>query len=434
MHIFIAALGSVRQITDSAAAVVFSESYEPFGDALGSVRQLTDSSAAVVFSQSYEPFGGSQTSNGTSSSNYGFAGEWTDATGLQHLRARYYNTGTGRFTSRDTWGGDNERPLSLNKWAYVEGNPVNYTDPTGRCLIGEPDNSGICSGETGPYDSPTADYHNANQLSALITKSRGGKNSGNGDATTRGNVETPPPGISWNPSIAVNNREPQLGTTQYWGSPNGDGIFTGGAGYNSPFGANICGQASLSVIVASTVGGSNWLSKIWDYTDNTEEPVVNTVLAEALLQLAYYSGDKNWHHYIYNFASRYSLEITSVTGNPGSEEFTYGNVPGSFGTNPYSYERYEQSYPDGIKRMIASGHYYMAFLNITASGILKPTAGIPHYVTIAGFSAQWDHNVLDSKWNWVKIYNSFNNRHEYYWWNEFRISVTPGYALEIWHD
>lgn len=34
------------------------------------------------------------------------AGEWTDATGLQHLRARYLDTNVGRFTTKDTWGGD----------------------------------------------------------------------------------------------------------------------------------------------------------------------------------------------------------------------------------------------------------------------------------------------------------------------------------------
>jgi hypothetical protein len=33
--------------------------------------------------------------------------------------------------TRDTWPGEVNRPLSLNRWGYVEGNPVNLTDPTG---------------------------------------------------------------------------------------------------------------------------------------------------------------------------------------------------------------------------------------------------------------------------------------------------------------
>ena len=64
--------------------------------------------------------------------SYGFTGEqYGDSTQLLFLRARYYNPADGRFQSRDTWGGDYNRPLSLNRWMYVEGNPVNYTDPTG---------------------------------------------------------------------------------------------------------------------------------------------------------------------------------------------------------------------------------------------------------------------------------------------------------------
>lgn len=37
----------------------------------------------------------------------------------------------GRFLTRDTWMGDYISPLSLNRWMYVEGNPVNLTDPSG---------------------------------------------------------------------------------------------------------------------------------------------------------------------------------------------------------------------------------------------------------------------------------------------------------------
>ena len=40
--------------------------------------------------------------------------------------------GTGRFLSRDNWAEDYNSPMSLNKWMYVEGNPVNYVDPSGK--------------------------------------------------------------------------------------------------------------------------------------------------------------------------------------------------------------------------------------------------------------------------------------------------------------
>lgn len=51
------------------------------------------------------------------------------------MRARHYAPGTGRFLTGDTWGGDVNRPLSLNKWTYVEGNPINYIDPSGHCIF-----------------------------------------------------------------------------------------------------------------------------------------------------------------------------------------------------------------------------------------------------------------------------------------------------------
>ena len=56
-----------------------------------------------------------------------------DSTQLLYLRARYYNPADGRFISRDTWDGDVNRPTSMNRWGYVEGNPINRTDPTGMC-------------------------------------------------------------------------------------------------------------------------------------------------------------------------------------------------------------------------------------------------------------------------------------------------------------
>ena len=101
------------------------------GDALGSVRQLTDSAGAVTLTQSYAPYGETISSVGSGVSTYQFTGEARDASGLTYLRARYYNSGDGRFLSRDTWNGDYNRPLSLNRWGYVEGNPVNLTDPSG---------------------------------------------------------------------------------------------------------------------------------------------------------------------------------------------------------------------------------------------------------------------------------------------------------------
>jgi RHS repeat-associated protein len=118
------------------------------GDALGSVRQLVDVNGDVLLAQSYEPYGEVLASVGEGESSYGFAAEMRDPTGLIFLRARYYNSRFGRFLSKDTWPGDDNRPLSLNGWNYVEENPINYSDPTGRCL--DEDGDGICEHHQDP--------------------------------------------------------------------------------------------------------------------------------------------------------------------------------------------------------------------------------------------------------------------------------------------
>ncbi len=51
--------------------------------------------------------------------------------GLQYLRARWYDTDTGRFISEDSYLGTKAEPLSRNRYIYTHNNPVNYVDPSG---------------------------------------------------------------------------------------------------------------------------------------------------------------------------------------------------------------------------------------------------------------------------------------------------------------
>ena len=90
-----------------------------------------DETGTLTLAQAYQPYGETLSSTGDSPSNYAFAGEWRDASGLDYLRARYYAPWQGRFLTKDVWPGDYARPLTLNKWNYVVANPVNLTDPTG---------------------------------------------------------------------------------------------------------------------------------------------------------------------------------------------------------------------------------------------------------------------------------------------------------------
>jgi len=101
-------------------------------DGLGSTQALTDETGLVTDNYTYEAFGQLQSHTGSSENTYLFAGEQYDPTSLSYrLRARNYLAPTGRFTRMDDWEGEDYRPLSLNKYLYTEGNPVNGIDPTG---------------------------------------------------------------------------------------------------------------------------------------------------------------------------------------------------------------------------------------------------------------------------------------------------------------
>lgn len=100
-------------------------------DALGSLRQVADPASAVASRRSYEPFGGLLAAPGPAPGTYGFAGEWTDPSGLLHLRARYYDPGNGRFLSVDPFPGLASVPATLHPYQYALNNPVLYVDPSG---------------------------------------------------------------------------------------------------------------------------------------------------------------------------------------------------------------------------------------------------------------------------------------------------------------
>jgi RHS repeat-associated protein len=129
---YIYGLGRIAQVNSNGTEYFLT-------DALGSVRQLTNGQGEVTLANAYEPYGVLAQTAGSAQTSYGFTGEFTDPSGMVYLRARYYMPTDGRFLTRDTWDGNMNSPLSFNRWMYVEGNPINYTDPSGLCgLPGEP--------------------------------------------------------------------------------------------------------------------------------------------------------------------------------------------------------------------------------------------------------------------------------------------------------
>lgn len=100
----------------------------------GDVVALTDSTGAIVAEYDYDAYGNpvSTGREGSVVNPYRYAGYRYDSeTGMYYLNARYYAPTVGRFINRDTVQGLEEEPQTSNLYAYVNGNPIKYTDPSG---------------------------------------------------------------------------------------------------------------------------------------------------------------------------------------------------------------------------------------------------------------------------------------------------------------
>ena len=70
--------------------------------------------------------------SGTLTPSGGFQGDWTDSTAKEvWLGALHCTPATGTLTSRDTYAGQLATPISLNRYTYAHGNPLNMIDPDG---------------------------------------------------------------------------------------------------------------------------------------------------------------------------------------------------------------------------------------------------------------------------------------------------------------
>ncbi len=105
-------------------------------DGHGNVRFLANTAGGTTNTYQFDAFGMPVASTGTTSNPYLFSGERFDPNiSLYHLRARYYNMGTGRFETMDPYQGKIFNPGTLHKYVFTGNNPVNRVDPSGHADI-----------------------------------------------------------------------------------------------------------------------------------------------------------------------------------------------------------------------------------------------------------------------------------------------------------
>ncbi|MFZ3174227.1 MAG: RHS repeat-associated core domain-containing protein, partial [Thiobacillus sp.] len=111
-HIHPDHLGTPRQITDSADRIVWRwDTADPFGNALADDNPDDGKGKKSRFEF-----------------NLRFPGQYFDGeTGLHYNYFRDYEPGTGRYVQSDPIG----LAGGMNLYAYVGGNPVSFTDPSG---------------------------------------------------------------------------------------------------------------------------------------------------------------------------------------------------------------------------------------------------------------------------------------------------------------
>jgi len=102
-------------------------------DGLGNTIALMNSSGGVANTYAYDPYGKMTGSSGTVANPFRFGGAYgaySDTTNLIKIRARYYDSGLGRWSQLDPIEGCKDDPVILNRYAYVGGNPINNIDPS----------------------------------------------------------------------------------------------------------------------------------------------------------------------------------------------------------------------------------------------------------------------------------------------------------------
>lgn len=87
----------------------------------------------------YDPYGNTLGASGSSAAAnpWRYSGGYDDGNGLIKFGTRFYDPTLGRWTQKDPLAGSINNPGSMNRYAYVGGDPCNRLDPSGYASYGE---------------------------------------------------------------------------------------------------------------------------------------------------------------------------------------------------------------------------------------------------------------------------------------------------------
>jgi RHS repeat-associated protein len=101
-------------------------------DGHSGVRQLANAAGAITDQYGYDSYGNVIYSAANTQNTYRYRSEQSDPNlGMQYLRARYYDTRSGRFASVDPFEGNLTSSISRHRYIYGSSNPITGFDPSG---------------------------------------------------------------------------------------------------------------------------------------------------------------------------------------------------------------------------------------------------------------------------------------------------------------
>ena len=103
------------------------------GDHLGSTSVAADSTTGAKLGEvRYYLWGGERYTSGSTPTTYRYTGQRNESElGLMYYGARWYDPALGRWAQADTIVPQPGNPQSLNRYTYVNNNPLKYVDPSG---------------------------------------------------------------------------------------------------------------------------------------------------------------------------------------------------------------------------------------------------------------------------------------------------------------